>query len=153
MIVWDATQPEHLSKYEGKQLGGAIKDIAWNSESTRIAVAGEGNEKVVHAFMWDTGSSVGNMVGHMKAGNSISFRPIRPYRIVTGSEDHLVNLYEGPPFKLKRQIKEHTNFVNQVDSLIHDNSHNRKVLLILSLIRFVTLQTETCSVQLARTGR
>ena len=112
--MWDALQPEHITKYEGKQLGGAVKDIAWNSESNRIAVAGEGKEKVVHAFMWDSGSSVGNMVGHKKSCNSVSIRPTRPFRIVSGSEDFFVNLYEGPPYKLKSQIKQHNNFVNIV---------------------------------------
>ena len=114
VIVWDALQPEHITKYEGKQLGGAIKDIAWNSENNRIVVGGEGKEKVVHAFMWDSGSSVGNMSAHTKACNSVSMKPTRPFKIVSGSEDYSVNMYAGPPFKLETHLKVHNNFVNKV---------------------------------------
>ena len=117
VIVWDALQPEHIIKYEGRQLGGSIKDISWNSENNRIAVGGEGKEKVVHAFMWDTGSSVGNMSSHTKTCNSVSMKPTRPYKIVSGGEDYSVNLYAGPPFKLEAHTRVHTNFVNKVTAM------------------------------------
>ena len=31
-----------------------------------------------------------------------------------GGEDYRVGYYEGPPFKFKKNIKEHKNFVNCV---------------------------------------
>ena len=43
--IWDTTQKEHLLKNEFGVLGGAIKDIAWDGESKRIAIAGEGKER------------------------------------------------------------------------------------------------------------
>ncbi|KAF4654611.1 hypothetical protein FOZ61_008161 [Perkinsus olseni] len=52
------------------------------------------------------------MSGHQKAVNTIAFRPSRPFRIATGSEDMCVNFYEGPPFKFKMPHNgKHSNFV------------------------------------------
>lgn len=43
--IWDTTQKEHILKYEYQPISGAIKDIAWDGESKRVAVCGEGREK------------------------------------------------------------------------------------------------------------
>ena len=43
--IWDTTQKEHILKYEYQPISGPIKDIAWDGESKRIAVCGEGREK------------------------------------------------------------------------------------------------------------
>ena len=56
-------------------------------------------------FLADSGSSVGEISGHIKAINSVDFKPTRPYRIVTGSEDFAVAFLEGPPFKYKQLSK------------------------------------------------
>ena len=67
-----------------------------------------------HVFMWDAGSSVGEITGHSKFINSIDFKPCRPYRIVTAGEDNAICWFEGPPFKYKKVIREHTRFVNTI---------------------------------------
>lgn len=54
-----------------------------------------------HVFMSETGTSVGEISGQSKPINSCDFRPSRPFRIVTGSEDNTVGVFEGPPFKFK----------------------------------------------------
>lgn len=51
--------------------------------------------------MSETGTSVGEISGQSKCINTCDFRPIRPFRIVTGSEDNTVAVFEGPPFKFK----------------------------------------------------
>ncbi|EMS51512.1 66 kDa stress protein [Triticum urartu] len=61
---------------------------------------------------WDSGSTVGDFDGHSKRVLSCDFKPTRPFRIVTCGEDFLANYYEGPPFKFKHSIRDHTNFVN-----------------------------------------
>lgn len=64
--------------------------------------------------MWDSGSTVGDFDGHSKRVLSCTFKPTRPFRIVTCGEDFLLNFYEGPPFKFKLSQREHSNFVNCV---------------------------------------
>lgn len=54
-----------------------------------------------HVFMAETGTSVGEISGQSKQMNSCDFRPSRPFRIVTASEDNTVAFFEGPPFKFK----------------------------------------------------
>ncbi|XP_070539814.1 WD repeat-containing protein 1-like [Ptychodera flava] len=112
--IWDTTQKEHILKYEYQPLGGEVKDIAWSPDSKRIAVVGEGREKFGAVLMWDTGTSVGSIIGHSKAINSVDYKATRPYRIVTAAEDNEVNFYEGPPFKFKTSNREHGRFVNCV---------------------------------------
>uniref|UniRef100_A0A672Z997 WD repeat domain 1 n=1 Tax=Sphaeramia orbicularis TaxID=375764 RepID=A0A672Z997_9TELE len=112
--IWDTTQKEHLLKYEYTPLSGKIKDIAWTEDSKRIAVAGDGREKFASVFLWDTGSSVGELSGHSKLINSVDIRQQRPFRIVTGSDDTTASFFEGPPFKFKCTLSQHSQFVNCV---------------------------------------
>lgn len=51
-----------MLKTEVKALGGRINDLAWDSESKRIIVGGDGRDRFAHAFAFDTGSSVGELV-------------------------------------------------------------------------------------------
>lgn len=60
-----------------------------------------------HVFMSETGTSVGEISGQSKPINSCDFRPSRPFRIVTGSEDNTVGVFEGPPFKFKMTKQVH----------------------------------------------
>jgi hypothetical protein len=48
-----------------------------------------------HVFLVDTGTSNGDILGPSKAINSCDFRPARPFRIITGSEDNAVTVFEG----------------------------------------------------------
>ena len=52
------------------------------------------------------------MVGHNKRVLSCAFKPNRPFRIVTASEDMRTIFYAGPPFKLDHSNATHSNFVN-----------------------------------------
>lgn len=83
--IWDTTQREHLLKYEYQPFAGKIKDVAWTEDSKRIAVVGEGREKFGAVFLWDSGSSVGEITGHNKVINSVDIRQSRPYRLATGA--------------------------------------------------------------------
>ncbi|CAM4662977.1 unnamed protein product [Lepidochelys kempii] len=112
--IWDTTQKEHLLKYEYQPFAGKIKDIAWTEDSKRLAAVGEGREKFGAVFLWDTGSSVGEISGHNKVINSVDIKQTRPYRIVTGSDDNCGAFFEGPPFKFKFTISDHSRFVNCV---------------------------------------
>lgn len=110
--IWDTTQKEHLLKYEYQPIGGAIKDIAWTEDSKRIAVVGDGRENYGVAFLWDSGSSVGEISRSSKAINSVDIKQNRPYRLSIASEDFSTYFFEGPPFKNPITHDNHTNFVN-----------------------------------------
>lgn len=112
--IWDTTQKEHILKNEFQPFVGNIKDVAWSPDSQRIVAVGEGRERFGHVFMMETGTSVGEIAGHSKTINSCDFRPGRPFRIITGSEDNFVGIYEGPPFKFKTQLEDHSRFVQSV---------------------------------------
>ncbi|XP_021727298.1 actin-interacting protein 1-1-like [Chenopodium quinoa] len=112
--IW-GTHNGFVLKNEFKVLSGRIDDLQWSPDSLRIVASGDGKGKsLVRAFMWDSGSTVGEFDGHSRRVLSCAFKPSRPYRIVTCGEDFLVNFYEGPPFKFKHSQREHSNFVNCV---------------------------------------
>ena len=47
------------------------------------------------------GTSNGDITGQSRPVNTCDLKPSRPFRIITGSEDNTVAVYEGPPFKFK----------------------------------------------------
>lgn len=52
-------------------------------------------------FLWDSGSSVGELSGHAKLINSVDIKQTRPYRLALASDDTCGSFFEGPPFKFK----------------------------------------------------
>uniref|UniRef100_UPI00398EB143 WD repeat-containing protein 1 n=1 Tax=Pristiophorus japonicus TaxID=55135 RepID=UPI00398EB143 len=112
--IWDTTQKEHLLKYEYQPFSGVIKDICWSGDNQKVAVAGEGKQIFGAVFQWDTGSTVGTLSGHSKIVNSISFKPDRPFRVVTGSDDFSTVFFEAFPLKFKHAMSNHSMFVNCV---------------------------------------
>ncbi|KAJ6765009.1 ACTIN-INTERACTING PROTEIN 1-1 [Salix koriyanagi] len=112
--IWGAYN-DHVLKKEFKVLTGRIDDLQWSPDGLRIVASGDGKGKsLVRAFMWDSGTNVGEFDGHSRRVLSCAFKPTRPFRIVTCGEDFLVNFYEGPPFKFKSSHRDHSNFVNCV---------------------------------------
>jgi len=111
--LWGA-KGEHAQKSEYKLWSGTVKDVSWSDDSTRIFACGDGKEVRAAAMIWDTGSKTGEVGGHTKQVNSISFRSQRPFRVVTGSEDMQVAFHQGPPFKFLKSHSTHSNFVNCV---------------------------------------
>ncbi|XP_031778708.1 actin-interacting protein 1 isoform X1 [Nasonia vitripennis] len=112
--IWDTVNKEHILKNEFHPIGGPIKDIAWSPDNQRMVVVGEGRERFGHVFMSETGTSVGEISGQSKPINSCDFRPSRPFRLITGSEDNTIAVFEGPPFKFKMTKQDHTRFVQAV---------------------------------------
>ncbi|WOH03378.1 hypothetical protein DCAR_0622775 [Daucus carota subsp. sativus] len=106
---------DHVLKNEFRVLTGRVDDLMWSADGLRIVASGDCKGKAfVRAFMWDSGSTVGDFDGHSRRVLSCAFKPTRPFRIVTCGEDFLVNFYEGPPFKFKLSHRDHTNYVNCV---------------------------------------
>ncbi|CEP08536.1 hypothetical protein [Parasitella parasitica] len=112
--IWDTINEEHILKSESRPISSEIKDIAWDSESKRLIAVGDGKERFGHAFLFDTLSSVGEIIGHTKAINSVSIRPKRPFCAVTASDDFSVVFFKGVPFKYVKNIRDHTRFVHSV---------------------------------------
>lgn len=112
--IWDTTQKEHPLKIELHPISGAISDIAWSGDSQRVLVVGDGREKFGSVFAWDAGSTVGEISGHTKTLVSGDFRSARPFRIATCGEDFQTNWFEGPPFKFKKSMRDHTRMATCV---------------------------------------
>lgn len=58
---------------------------------------------------------MGELNGHGKRVTSCAYRPCRPFRIMTASEDTRTVFYTGPPFVLGHSNNDqHSNWVNAV---------------------------------------
>lgn len=113
--IW-SSRGERIQKYEYRPIASGIRGICWSPDNRRIAVCGgdKGGEGI--CFSYDTGSAVGSAFsGHSKPITCIAYRPVAPFRIMTGGEDTSVIFHEGPPFKFMKSVQNsHTNFVNAV---------------------------------------
>ncbi|KAK0435218.1 WD40-repeat-containing domain protein [Armillaria borealis] len=112
--VWDIVGEDQTLKGEYKVISGRINDLEWDGESKRIIAVGDGREKFGHAFMMDTGSSTGEIIGHSKAINAVSVRHQRPFRAATAADDNLIVFHQGAPYKYDKTIKTHNKFVQDV---------------------------------------
>ena len=77
-------------KAEHHPLSGAVVDMAWSDDGQRIVLQ-RGKQSFAKVFLWDSGSAVGDVSGSTKRVNSCDFKPTRPFRIATASEDFAVS--------------------------------------------------------------
>ncbi|KAF8483465.1 WD40 repeat-like protein [Russula ochroleuca] len=112
--VWDTVGEGQTLKGEYKVISGKINDLEWDGESKRIIAVGDGKEKFGHAFMFDSGSSTGEIIGHSKVINAVAIRHQRPFRAATAGDDNLIIFHQGAPYRYDKTIKTHTKFVLDV---------------------------------------
>ncbi|KZV76513.1 WD40 repeat-like protein [Peniophora sp. CONT] len=112
--IWDTVGEDQTLKGEYKALSGRVNDLEWDGESKRIIAVGDGKDKFGHAFMFDSGTSTGEIIGHSKAINAVSIRAQRPFRAATAGDDNLIVFHQGVPFKYVKNITTHTKFVQDV---------------------------------------
>ncbi|KAI0356078.1 WD40 repeat-like protein [Trametes cingulata] len=116
--IWDTVGEDQTLKGEYKVISGRVKDLEWDGESKRIIAVGDGRDKFGHAFMMDTGSSTGDIIGHSKTINAVSIRHQRPFRAATAADDGSIVFHQGTQHHISRirelTIKTHTKFVQDV---------------------------------------
>ncbi|KAI0805965.1 WD40 repeat-like protein [Irpex lacteus] len=112
--IWDIVGEDQALKGEYRVISGRVKDLAWDGESKRIIAVGEGRDKFGHAFMVDSGSSTGEIIGHSKVVNAVAIRHQRPFRAATAGDDGTIVFHQGVPFKYDKAIKTHTKFVQDI---------------------------------------
>lgn len=92
--------------------------------------------------MWDTGNSLGELTGHGKRVISAAYRPARPFKLITASEDTRSVFYNGPPFVLDHSNTEHSNWVNCVRY-----SPDGNTIITVGSDKKVTLPVHTLAIQ------
>jgi len=113
--VWAWTNDAKMIKMETQLFSGPVLDLDWAFDNQKITAVGDnGSGLCMKTVTWDTGNSMGEMVGHTKRVTTCAFRPCRPFKIMTGSEDFKSAFFTGPPFKLDHTNSSHTGFVNCV---------------------------------------
>lgn len=70
--------------------------------------------RYAHAFMFDTGSTCGTVMGHSKTLNTVAIRQKRPFTVVTGGDDKSVVFSSGFPLAYKTTILDHSRYVQEV---------------------------------------
>jgi WD40 repeat protein len=111
VIVWEVG---NLKVKNRVQVNSSVLDIAWDPEGKRICAVGEGTSAKARVFTWDSANSLGDITGHSGSILSCDYRQVRPFRVITSSEDLLCNSYEGPPFKFASSFRGHERYPNVV---------------------------------------
>ena len=113
--VWAWSHPDKLTKLDTQLFSGAVADLCWSPDNNKIVAVGDnGGGLQMKTFTYDTGNSLGEMVGHNKRVTACAYKPTRPFKIMTGGEDLKTVFFSGPPFKMGHSNNTHTNFVNAV---------------------------------------
>mmetsp|Transcript_3605 Transcript_3605/g.2655 ORF Transcript_3605/g.2655 Transcript_3605/m.2655 type:complete len:214 (-) Transcript_3605:903-1544(-) len=95
-------------------LSGAVLAHAWTDDSQRICGAGEGKDFFAKAVAFDTGSKVGDLLGPSKSVLCAAMKQ-KPYRLVLGSENQGLYVFDGVPFKAAKSLDSaHSNFITSV---------------------------------------
>jgi len=142
ILVWDTVGSDHCIKLEKMSVGG-VTDMAWSPDSKRIVVAGSGSGGIHgDAFMLDGGASVGTLTGHAKPMLSIDYKPDRPFRLATGSEDGKLCFFEGPPFKNPNASSAHQRFV----TCVRFSPNNELLVSVGTDKKIVFYKASDCSV-------
>ena len=71
--------------------------------------------------MADSGSSVGEILGHSKVINAVSIKNARPFRAITASDDTNVNYYHGVPYKFQCSLNKHSRFVRPLPLVLNNH--------------------------------
>ncbi|KAL5362811.1 WD40 repeat-like protein [Aspergillus floccosus] len=109
--VWDCVG-EGLTKGEYSIINGRINDLAWDGDSQRIIAVGNGKQRYGHCITWDSGNTVGEIIGHTQQINTVSIRQQRPLRAAAAGDDKNIVFYHGAPFKFNTSIREkHSNYI------------------------------------------
>jgi WD40 repeat protein len=110
VIIW-ANHPGTAEKYSGKQLAGAVRDIAWTADNERIIVVGEGKGEF-GSIISISGNTIGVINGHSQTIATCELRKTRPFRALTGGADTKLCFFEGPPFKFVHSLATFKGTVN-----------------------------------------
>lgn len=108
--MWDCTG-SGTTKGEYPIISGRINDLAWDGDSQRLIVVGDGKEKFGHCITADSGNTVGTISGHTAQINCVSIRQQRPLRAATAGDDASTVFYHGAPFKFNTSLKRHQRYV------------------------------------------
>lgn len=109
--VWGLSDGEFVTKTVVQATNGRINSIAWDFESKRVFAVGAGSQRFGHAFMFDSGNSVGEIAGHPSEVYSAALKPGRPPRAVTVGEDGTLVFYHGAPYKFEKTEKRHSGSI------------------------------------------
>lgn len=108
--IWNV-DGDHILKLETQNFNGKVTDLAWDGDSKRIIAVGDGKEKYGHCFLLDTGTSIGEILGHSAIVNAVSIRKQQPLRAATAADDGQICFFHGAPFKFNKKLSFHSRFV------------------------------------------
>ena len=110
--VWTPQNAEKTLELETRPISGPVFDMTWTGDNQRLSVVGAGANNTYGAVLnAETGSSLGEVMGHTKQVNTGCLKPNRPFKFVTAGDDFTHVFYKGPPFKFDHTCKDHDRFI------------------------------------------
>lgn len=112
--IWTPQNKDKTLSIETRPIAGPIADMSWTEDSERLAVIGKGAKSYGCVINANTGSQLGEVMGHTQAVRSCALRVQRPFRLVTAGDDCQHVFYKGPPFKFDHSANHHEKFISCV---------------------------------------
>ncbi len=111
--VWNADHPTLLVSWDLQGIIGPVSDASFTDEGDKCAFVGDATSgtcgRAVNIKMKKTDLEI---KGHHLRALTCAYKPNRPYKLYTGSEDTTINSYIVSGYSLNKQIKTHKGFVN-----------------------------------------
>ncbi|XP_035308920.1 WD repeat-containing protein 1-like [Cricetulus griseus] len=105
VYVWTLSDPETKVKIQASISSETPLDMSFKApKQSLVHINPYSILRIGAIFLWEGGSSVGEITAHNKVINCVDIKQSRPYRPATGSDDNCSILRGGPPFKFKLTI-------------------------------------------------
>lgn len=113
--IWNADHPTLMVSWDLQGILGAVHDASFTDEGDKVAFVGEfAGGKSGRAVNINMKKTDQELSGHAARALSCTYKPSRPYKLYTGSEDNSINVYSASGYNMTKSIKTHKGFVNCV---------------------------------------
>ena len=123
LILWEISGFKEVNRYgSDKTLKGRIYGLQFSPDGKELLIYGEGSKVYAKSFIWETGEDNGALEKPNRTILSGCYSKEAPYKVLIGSEDGYIYLYDGTPLAFKKINRDHNGSYISTIVISQDNS-------------------------------